>query len=102
MRTGGAIVSARAVLSALALLAALTPGQAAACAVCLGAAFGDRSYTWPYLGLILMPFVIGGAILGVLAWQLGWRPRDVATRLTATLRRVAPGDSSPRTHTETT
>lgn len=84
---------------ALALSAAATallPGRAAACAVCLGSAFGDRSYTWPYLGLILMPFVVAGAILGVLAWQLGWRPRDLAARV------AAPREPSPRTHTETT
>jgi len=37
-----------------ALLILSVPRNAAACAVCLGSAFGDRSYTWPYLGLILM------------------------------------------------
>jgi hypothetical protein len=78
------------------------PDRAAACAVCLGAAFGDRSYTWPYLGLILLPFIVGGAILGALAWQFGWRPRDVRARISALLRRTAPADPSPRTHTETT
>ena len=90
------------------------PDRAAACAVCLGAAFGDRSYTWPYLGLILLPFIVGGAILGALAWQFGWRPRDVAARLSTAFRtegarpprtpwrRAAPADPSPRTHTETT
>jgi hypothetical protein len=78
------------------------PDPAAACAVCLGAAFGDRSYTWPYLGLILMPFIVAGAILGALAWQFGWRPRDVAARILALVRRTAPADPSPRTHTETT
>jgi hypothetical protein len=77
------------------------PDRAAACAVCLGNAFGDRSYTWPYLGLILMPFIVAGAILGALAWQFGWRPRDVA-RISALLRRAASADPSPRTHTETT
>ena len=74
---------------------ALIPGRAAACAVCIGSAFGDRAYTWPYLGLILMPFVVGAAISAVLAWQFGWRPRSL-------WRRVAIGDPSPRTHTETT
>jgi hypothetical protein len=73
----------------------LVPGRAAACAVCIGSAFGDRSYTWPYLGLILMPFVIAGAIVAVLAWHFGWRPRTLS-------RRVAIADPSPRTHTETT
>jgi len=86
-----------------ALVAGLAlPERAAACAVCLGNAFGDRSYTWPYLGLILMPFIVGGAILGALAWQFGWRPRDAAARILPLLRRAAPADPSPRTHTETT
>jgi len=86
-----------AILAGLAL-----PDRAAACAVCLGNAFGDRSYTWPYLGLILMPFVVAGAILGALAWQFGWRPRDAVARISALLRRAAHADPSPRTHTETT
>ena len=92
-----------------ALVMALAPGRAAACAVCIGSAFGDRAYTWPYLGLILMPFVVAAGIISAFAWQLGWRPRDVAARAAASLhaawgpwRRVAPGDPSPRTHTETT
>jgi hypothetical protein len=90
-----------------AAVAALTlPERAAACAVCLGNAFGDRAYTWPYLGLILMPFIVGGAIVGALAWQLGWRPRAIAARVSAlvlrTAGRAAPADPSPRTHTETT
>ena len=78
------------------------PERAEACAVCLGNAFGDRSYTWPYLGLILMPFIVGGAILGALAWQFGWRPRDIVAGTSALLWRAAPADPSPRTHTETT
>ena len=90
------------------------PERAAACAVCLGAAFGDRSYTWPYLGLILMPFIVAGAILGAVAWQFGWRPRDIAARISALVLRIAgaadprspqgaaPADPSPRTQTETT
>ena len=87
-----------------ALLILSVPRTAAACAVCIGSAFGDRSYTWPYLGLILMPFVVVAAILGVLAWHLGWRPRHLAGRVAAALRTegAAPSDPSPRTHTETT
>ena len=80
-----------------------------ACAVCLGSAFGDRAYTWPYLGLILLPFVVGAAVLGVLAWHVGWGPRRLAARVSAALRtegatppRTAPAEPSPRTHTETT
>ena len=94
-------MTARRALAALVAGLAL-PDRAAACAVCLGNAFGDRSYTWPYLGLILMPFIVGGAILGALAWQFGWRPRDAVARVSALLRRATPADPSPRTHTETT
>ena len=91
-------MTARRALAALVAGLAL-PDRAAACAVCLGNAFGDRSYTWPYLGLILLPFIVGGAILGAFAWQFGWRPRDIVAAL---LRRAAAADPSPRTHTETT
>ncbi|PYM83600.1 MAG: hypothetical protein DMD84_09925 [Candidatus Rokuibacteriota bacterium] len=83
---------------AAALLVLGLPRGAAACAVCIGSAFGDRGYTWPYIGLILMPFIVAAAIVGILAWQLGWRPRHLA----ALVHRAAPGDPSPSTHTETT
>ena len=92
----------RSLLLASIVALALVPGRAAACAVCLGSAFGDRSYTWPYLGLILMPFLVAGGIVAALAWQLGWRPRDAAARVSALLRHAAPVHPSPRTHTETT
>ena len=95
-------MTVRRALAAAVLVLGL-PRGAAACAVCIGSAFGDRGYTWPYIGLILMPFIVGGAILGALAWQFGWRPRDVAARVSAlVLRRAAPADPSPSTHTETT
>ena len=89
--------------------------RALACAVCIGSAFGDRSYSWPYIGLILMPFVVAAAVIGVLAWHFGWRPRHLVTRVTAALGRTEGAtpprtprgratrrDPSPRTHTETT
>src|SRR5262249_23067561 len=41
-------------LAGLALI--LTPRSALACATCIASPFGDQSYTWPYLGLILLPF----------------------------------------------
>ena len=88
--------------AALGVLAWAIPGSAAACAACLSSAFGDRSYTWAYLGLILLPLVVSGVILGVIMWYAGWRPRDLVTRAWAALRGAAPGDPSPRTHTETT
>ena len=83
------------------LVALATPARAVACAVCLGAAFGDRSYTWPYLGLILMPFIVAGAVVGAVVWHFGWRPRHLVARPTSRLspRTETP---SPRTQTETT
>ena len=44
----------------------LVPGSAAACATCVSSAFGDRTYNWPYLALILMPFLVTGALGAVL------------------------------------
>jgi hypothetical protein len=89
-----------------ALLVAATPRPAAACAMCLSAAFGDRSYTWPYIGLILAPFIVGVGITLVLAWHHGWRWTTARTELSAWfagLRTRSRHDAlSPSTHTETT
>jgi hypothetical protein len=82
---------------ALAVVAVL-PRTAAACATCISSGFGDRAYTWPYIGLILMPFVIAVGIVGTLAWYAGWRPRDIRARIAAW---SAARELSPRTHTET-
>ncbi len=51
----------------------LVPGVAAACPTCVSSAFGDRTYNWPYLALILMPFIIAGAIGAVLYRHRGER-----------------------------
>lgn len=71
--------------AALAVL--LTPGLAGACASCISTPFGDQTYTWPYLGLILLPFGLMAAVLGVLAYHAGYGPRRVtqwvAARFTA-------------------
>jgi hypothetical protein len=67
--------------SALALI--LTPRLALACATCIASPFGDRTYTWPYLGLILLPFILIAAVVGILAYLAGYRPRNVARRLAA-------------------
>jgi len=67
--------------SALALI--LTPRLALACATCIASPFGDRTYTWPYLGLILLPFILIAAVVGILAYLAGYRPRTVARRLAA-------------------
>ena len=74
------------------------PRLAAACPTCISSGFGDRTYTWAYLGLLLMPFVVAVAIVVTLAWYAGWRPQHVTDRISAwTFRRKL----SPRTHTET-
>jgi hypothetical protein len=77
---------------------ALLPRTAAACATCISSGFGDRAYTWPYIGLIVMPFVIAVGIVGTLAWYAGWRPREILVRIAAWSARR---ELSPRTHTET-
>ena len=64
-------------LAALALV--LLPALAEACATCIGSPFGDRTYNWPYLALILMPFIIAGAIGAVLYRHRGERAAADAT-----------------------
>ena len=59
----------------LALLAVLVaPGAASACTWCVSSAFGDRSFNWPYLSLIVAPFLVGAAVAGVLVHHtIGFR-----------------------------
>ena len=54
-----------------ALATALVPAVADACATCIASPFGDRTYNWPYLGLILLPFVVAAVVGGVLARASG-------------------------------
>ena len=49
------------------LVVMLAPGAAWACATCVASAYGDRTFNWAFLGLILMPFVVGFGIAGVFA-----------------------------------
>ena len=49
------------------LLVLLAPRAASACATCVASAYGDRTFNWAFVGLILMPFVVGLGIAGVLA-----------------------------------
>lgn len=44
------------------------PRVAGACASCLSSAFGDQTYNWAYLGLMLTPLVLCAVIGGVIAW----------------------------------
>ena len=70
-------------LSFLVLL--LAPRVASACATCVASAYGDRTFNWAFLGLILMPFVVGLGIAGVFAARYyapqGWRFRSSHGRL---------------------
>jgi hypothetical protein len=50
----------------LGVVAALGPSPAWACATCVASAYGDRTFNWAFLGLILMPFLVGLGIAGVL------------------------------------
>ena len=89
----------------LSVAVAAAPRAALACATCISTGFGDRTYTWAYLGLLLMPFLVAVAIVSTLAWYAGWRPQHVIDRISAwTARRwqrPARAELSPRTHTET-
>jgi hypothetical protein len=79
----------RALLSALGIV---LPARAAeACATCITSPFGDQTYNWAYLGLILAPFALGAVIAAVLAgcW-LAARRREPAR---------APADSLTREET---
>ena len=81
------------------------PRLVAACPTCISTGFGDRTYTWAYLGLLLMPFVVAVAITATLAWYAGWRLAHLTDRLSAWRSRRWPrparADLSTRTHTET-
>jgi len=66
-------------LAGLALV--LTPRSALACATCIASPFGDQTYTWPYLGLILLPFGLILAIAGILVYSAGFGPRTIVRRL---------------------
>jgi hypothetical protein len=66
VRTGAAL---------LALALALIPAMAGACATCLSSPYGDRTFNWAFLGLLLMPFAVAAVIGGVLALAHWRRPR---------------------------
>lgn len=66
---------------ALAVVLTLLPAVAEACATCIASPFGDRTYNWPYLGLILLPFAVAAVIGGVLARVSGVSMRMLVRRL---------------------
>ncbi len=45
----------------------LLPAPALACASCIASAYGDRTFNWAFLGLLLMPFLVGGVIAAMFA-----------------------------------
>jgi hypothetical protein len=68
-------------LTALVLI--LIPRAALACATCITSPFGDRTYTWPYYGFLLLPFGLLATVAGILAYVAGYRPRSVRRWLAA-------------------
>jgi hypothetical protein len=66
-------------LVAIALL--FVPALAEACATCIGSPFGDRTYNWPYLLLILLPFALLTVIGGVMARVSGVSVSTLRRRL---------------------
>jgi uncharacterized integral membrane protein len=76
-------------LIALALL--LVPAAADACATCIASAYGDRTYNWPYMFLLLLPFAVAAVVGGVLVHVNGGlrtlSPRRLVARLFHTAAR---------------
>ena len=63
------------------LVVCLVPGSAWACATCVASAYGDRTFNWAFLGLILMPFVVGLGIVAVLASRYYAAQRHARARI---------------------
>jgi hypothetical protein len=66
-------------IAALAMM--LLPAAAEACATCISSPFGDQTYNWPYLVLILVPFAAATVIGVVLARVSGVSLRMLRRRL---------------------
>jgi hypothetical protein len=62
----------RAYAAALAAGGTLLPRLAEACAACISSPYGDRTYNWAYIGLLLMPFAVAVVVGGVFAWSAGY------------------------------
>ena len=65
-----------------ALAMVLVPAAADACATCISSPYGDQTYNWPYIFLILLPFVVASVIGGVMARVSGVSARTLLRRLT--------------------
>lgn len=80
----------RPVLTLAGLAPALWPATAGACATCLSSPWGDRTFNWAFLGLLLMPFAVAAVIGGLLTYRYtGLGP----------LRRALGGRAAGRTPT---
>jgi hypothetical protein len=75
--------------AALALLLVMLPVVAEACAACISSPFGDRTYTWPYLILILVPFAVAAVIVGVMVRVTGVGMSDLRRWLTRVFHSAA-------------
>jgi len=60
----------------------LVPAAADACATCISSPFGDQTYNWPYIFLILLPFAVATVIGGVMVRVSGVSVRTLLRRLT--------------------
>ncbi len=56
----------RAVVAVTACALAGWPARVWACATCAASAYGDRTFSWAFLGLMAAPFVVAGVIGGVI------------------------------------
>ena len=73
----------------------LVPAAADACATCISSPFGDQTYNWPYIFLILLPFAVATVIGGVLVRVSGVSAFALLRRLTR------PSPPNPRIQEET-
>lgn len=74
----------RAVLAAVLVL---IPSAASACAGCVSSPYGDRTFGWAYLLLLMAPFFIACGIAGALAYGRG-PDRRATARIWPALRIV--------------
>ena len=56
------MIARAAPIAPLAVLAALVPAVAEACATCIASAYGDRTFNWAILSLLLVPFAVATGI----------------------------------------
>jgi hypothetical protein len=72
--------------------AASVPDLAAACATCTSSAFGDLTFSWPHLVLLVLPLLVAGTMGSVIVYCYRRGGADPAVRDdSAPLR---PGDEA--------